>query len=131
MKSLLVFVIMMLSMSVFGQDNIVSIVSSDPLSSADIRILSMLDLKYGDIKAVVLIEVNGKLLEQKFIVKTKPYKLNFQESIRYFFMTRDQKVIINLADTSAHLIVEHYDTNIPDDTAIKISMASYQANFKK
>jgi hypothetical protein len=131
MKSLFLFFLVMLSVSAFSQNNIVSVVSSEPLDSTDVHILSMLDSKHGELKAVVLIEVNGEVQEQKFIVRTQPCKCDPKEPTHYYFLTNDRRVVVNISDTSANLIVDRYDINIPDETAMNISTNEQRMSTKR
>ena len=131
MKSFLLFSIMMLSMSAFGQNNIVSVVSSEPLDSNDIRVLSLLNVQHGELKAVVLVEVNGEVQEQKFIVRTRPCRCDPEKPTHYYFLTSDRRVVINISDISANLIVDRYDINIPDETAMNISTNEPRMSTKR
>lgn len=131
MKSLIVFFLMAFTVSAAAQHNIVNVVQSKPLDSSDVQILKMLESKDGELKAVVLIEVNGEILEQKFIVRTRPCRCDPQDVRNYLFYTDDRKVIINIADTSASLIVESYDRNIPDELAMSVSLSSRKSQSRK
>jgi hypothetical protein len=110
---------------VLAQD-VVNIIQSNEIDNADEIILQALSKKHGNTKAVLLIEIDGKINEQTFIILSRPCRCDPDYPDRYNFYTRNQKIVLEITDPSAKLIVNNFSHEIDDELAMKISMMERQ-----